>query len=161
MLIKKRVPFSSTRFASGGLWTVKHAYQWHQTRLEFCINASNIACQLSMIIKFAVSITGMIDKSSSSHSVSPRPEFVEGEEHEHRITSRINLVDPTGSEHCNTAQTSENHLKEDASYVGFWTVHSPPLRQTGYTKWYHIEMSIGEDQLCEDFKWMTSSFKLL
>jgi len=33
----------------------------------------------------------------------PKTEIVEGEEHEHRITSRINLVDLTGSEHCNTA----------------------------------------------------------
>lgn len=38
-------------------------------------------------------------------------EFVEGEEHEHSITSRINLVDLAGSERCNSAQTSGDRLR--------------------------------------------------
>lgn len=42
---------------------------------------------------------------------SVQTEFVEGEEHEHSITSRINLVDLAGSERCNSAQTSGDRLK--------------------------------------------------
>lgn len=38
-------------------------------------------------------------------------EFVEGEEHDHSITSRINLVDLAGSERCNSAQTSGDRLR--------------------------------------------------
>lgn len=38
-------------------------------------------------------------------------EFVEGEEHEHSITSRINLVDLAGSERSNSAQTSGDRLR--------------------------------------------------
>lgn len=44
-------------------------------------------------------------------------EFVEGEEHEHSITSRINLVDLAGSERSNSAQTSGDRLR----------VHTPPM----------------------------------
>lgn len=38
-------------------------------------------------------------------------EFVEGEDHDHSITSRINLVDLAGSERCNSAQTSGDRLR--------------------------------------------------
>lgn len=38
-------------------------------------------------------------------------EFVEGEEHDHSITSRINLVDLAGSERCNSAGTSGDRLR--------------------------------------------------
>lgn len=38
-------------------------------------------------------------------------EFVEGEEHEHSITSRINLVDLAGSERSSSAQTSGDRLR--------------------------------------------------
>lgn len=38
-------------------------------------------------------------------------ELVEGEEHDHRIISRINLVDLAGSERCATAQTSGDRLR--------------------------------------------------
>ncbi|XP_017268937.1 kinesin-like protein KIF14 isoform X2 [Kryptolebias marmoratus] len=69
----------------------------------------------------ATAATGMNDKSSRSHSVftlvmtQMKTEFVEGEEHDHSITSRINLVDLAGSERCNSAQTSGDRLKEGAS----------------------------------------------
>ncbi|XP_076582701.1 kinesin-like protein KIF14 [Chaetodon auriga] len=69
----------------------------------------------------ATAATGMNDKSSRSHSVftlvmtQTQTEFVEGEEHEHSITSRINLVDLAGSERSNTAQTSGDRLREGAS----------------------------------------------
>ncbi|XP_078141760.1 kinesin-like protein KIF14 [Centroberyx gerrardi] len=69
----------------------------------------------------ATAATGMNDKSSRSHSVftlvmtQTKTEFVEGEEHDHRITSRINLVDLAGSERCNSAQTSGDRLREGAS----------------------------------------------
>ncbi|XP_074525189.1 kinesin-like protein KIF14 isoform X2 [Halichoeres trimaculatus] len=69
----------------------------------------------------ATAATGMNDKSSRSHSVftlvmtQTQTEFVEGEEHEHSITSRINLVDLAGSERCNSAQTSGERLREGAS----------------------------------------------
>ncbi|XP_039985458.1 kinesin-like protein KIF14 [Xiphias gladius] len=69
----------------------------------------------------ATAATGMNDKSSRSHSVftlvmtQTKTEFVEGEEHEHSITSRINLVDLAGSERCNSAQTSGDRLREGAS----------------------------------------------
>lgn len=36
---------------------------------------------------------------------------MEGEEHEHSITSRINLVDLAGSERSNSAQTSGDRLR--------------------------------------------------
>ncbi|KAK7810773.1 hypothetical protein U0070_009478 [Myodes glareolus] len=42
-------------------------------------------------------------------------EFVEGEEHDHRITSRINLIDLAGSERCSAAHTSGERLKEGVS----------------------------------------------
>uniref|UniRef100_A0A673CR55 Kinesin-like protein KIF14 n=1 Tax=Sphaeramia orbicularis TaxID=375764 RepID=A0A673CR55_9TELE len=69
----------------------------------------------------ATAATGMNDKSSRSHSVftlvmtQTKTEFVEGEEHDHNITSRINLVDLAGSERCNSAQTSGDRLREGAS----------------------------------------------
>uniref|UniRef100_A0A667XSD5 Kinesin-like protein KIF14 n=1 Tax=Myripristis murdjan TaxID=586833 RepID=A0A667XSD5_9TELE len=69
----------------------------------------------------ATAATGMNDKSSRSHSVftlvmtQTKTECVEGEEHDHRITSRINLVDLAGSERCNSAQTSGDRLREGAS----------------------------------------------
>uniref|UniRef100_A0A7N8XIU5 Kinesin-like protein KIF14 n=1 Tax=Mastacembelus armatus TaxID=205130 RepID=A0A7N8XIU5_9TELE len=69
----------------------------------------------------ATAATGMNDKSSRSHSVftlvmtQTKTEFVEGEEHEHSITSRINLVDLAGSERCNSAQTTGDRLREGAS----------------------------------------------
>ncbi|TRZ02867.1 hypothetical protein DNTS_026732 [Danionella cerebrum] len=69
----------------------------------------------------ATAATGMNDKSSRSHSVftlvmtQTKTEFVEGEEHDHCITSRINLVDLAGSERCTSAQTSGDRLREGAS----------------------------------------------
>ncbi|XP_026930436.2 kinesin-like protein KIF14 [Acinonyx jubatus] len=69
----------------------------------------------------ATAATGMNDKSSRSHSVftlvmtQTKIESVEGEEHDHRITSRINLIDLAGSERCSTAQTSGQRLKEGVS----------------------------------------------
>ncbi|EMP40086.1 Kinesin-like protein KIF14 [Chelonia mydas] len=69
----------------------------------------------------ATAATGMNDKSSRSHSVfslvmtQTKTEFVEGEEHDHRITSRINLIDLAGSERCSPTQTSEERLKEGVS----------------------------------------------
>ncbi|KAL0609096.1 Kinesin-like protein KIF14 [Plecturocebus cupreus] len=69
----------------------------------------------------ATAATGMNDKSSRSHSVftlvmtQTKTEFVEGEEHDHRITSRINLIDLAGSERCSAAHTSGDRLKEGVS----------------------------------------------
>ncbi|XP_010778419.1 kinesin-like protein KIF14 [Notothenia coriiceps] len=69
----------------------------------------------------ATAATGMNDKSSRSHSVltlvmtQTQTEFVEGEEHDHSITSRINLVDLAGSERCKSANTSGDRLREGAS----------------------------------------------
>ncbi|CAO2637067.1 Kinesin-like protein KIF14, partial [Lemmus lemmus] len=69
----------------------------------------------------ATAATGMNDKSSRSHSVftlvmtQTKTEFVEGEEHDHRITSRINLIDLAGSERCSAARTSGERLKEGVS----------------------------------------------
>ncbi|XP_077441325.1 kinesin-like protein KIF14 isoform X2 [Vanacampus margaritifer] len=69
----------------------------------------------------ATAATGMNDKSSRSHSVftlvmtQTKTELVEGEEHDHNITSKINLVDLAGSERSNTAQTSGDRLREGAS----------------------------------------------
>ncbi|XP_031234518.1 kinesin-like protein KIF14 [Mastomys coucha] len=69
----------------------------------------------------ATAATGMNDKSSRSHSVftlvmtQTKTEFVEGEEHDHRITSRINLIDLAGSERCSTAHLSGERLKEGVS----------------------------------------------
>ncbi|XP_038147695.1 kinesin-like protein KIF14 [Cyprinodon tularosa] len=69
----------------------------------------------------ATAATGMNDKSSRSHSVftlvmtQTKTEFVEGEEHDHSISSRINLVDLAGSERSSTAQTSGDRLREGAS----------------------------------------------
>ncbi|XP_037681013.1 kinesin-like protein KIF14 [Choloepus didactylus] len=69
----------------------------------------------------ATAATGMNDKSSRSHSIftlvmtQTKTEFVEGEEHDHRIVSRINLIDLAGSERCSTAHTSGDRLKEGVS----------------------------------------------
>ncbi|XP_060034494.1 kinesin-like protein KIF14 [Erinaceus europaeus] len=69
----------------------------------------------------ATAATGMNDKSSRSHSVftlvmtQTKTELVEGEEHDHRIMSRINLIDLAGSERSSTAQTSGDRLKEGVS----------------------------------------------
>ncbi|XP_004862325.1 kinesin-like protein KIF14 [Heterocephalus glaber] len=69
----------------------------------------------------ATAATGMNDKSSRSHSVftlvmtQTKTEIVEGEEHDHRITSRINLVDLAGSERCSASHTSGDRLKEGVS----------------------------------------------
>ncbi|XP_074078412.1 kinesin-like protein KIF14 [Macrotis lagotis] len=69
----------------------------------------------------ATAATGMNDKSSRSHSVftlvmtQTKTEFVEGEEHDHRIISHINLIDLAGSERCSTTQTSGELLKEGVS----------------------------------------------
>ncbi|XP_036612492.1 kinesin-like protein KIF14 [Trichosurus vulpecula] len=69
----------------------------------------------------ATAATGMNDKSSRSHSVftlvmtQTKTEFVEEEEHDHRIISRINLIDLAGSERCSAIQTSGERLKEGVS----------------------------------------------
>ncbi|XP_016067109.1 PREDICTED: kinesin-like protein KIF14 [Miniopterus natalensis] len=69
----------------------------------------------------ATAATGMNDKSSRSHSVltlvmtCTQTERVGGEEHDHRVTSRINLVDLAGSERCGPAGTSGQQLKEGVS----------------------------------------------
>uniref|UniRef100_A0A3B4GTC5 Kinesin family member 14 n=1 Tax=Pundamilia nyererei TaxID=303518 RepID=A0A3B4GTC5_9CICH len=69
----------------------------------------------------ATAATGMNDKSSRSHSVftlvmtQTKTELVEGEEHDHSITSRINLIDLAGSERCHSAQTSGDRLREGVS----------------------------------------------
>ncbi|XP_077463203.1 kinesin-like protein KIF14 isoform X1 [Stigmatopora argus] len=69
----------------------------------------------------ATAATGMNEKSSRSHSVftlvmtQTKTEMVEGEEHDHNITSKINLVDLAGSERSNSAQTSGDRLREGAS----------------------------------------------
>ncbi|KAM4022911.1 kinesin-like protein KIF14 [Anomaloglossus baeobatrachus] len=69
----------------------------------------------------ATAATGMNDKSSRSHSVftlimtQTKTEIVDGEEHDHRVTSRINLVDLAGSERCTSAKTSGERLKEGVS----------------------------------------------
>ncbi|XP_004439031.1 PREDICTED: kinesin-like protein KIF14 [Ceratotherium simum simum] len=69
----------------------------------------------------ATAATGMNDKSSRSHSVltlvmtQTKTEFVEGEEHDHRVTSRINLVDLAGSERCSLEHTCGERLKEGVS----------------------------------------------
>ncbi|XP_018425011.1 PREDICTED: kinesin-like protein KIF14 [Nanorana parkeri] len=69
----------------------------------------------------ATAATGMNDKSSRSHSVftliltQTKTEVVDGDEHDHRITSRISLVDLAGSERCASAKTSGDRLKEGIS----------------------------------------------
>ncbi|KAM9324547.1 kinesin-like protein KIF14 [Gastrophryne carolinensis] len=69
----------------------------------------------------ATAATGMNDKSSRSHSVftiimtQTKTELVDGEEHDHRITSRINFLDLAGSERCTSAKTTGDRLKEGIS----------------------------------------------
>ena len=55
-----------------------------------------------------LNITHLTSISVHAHG---QTELVEGEEHEHSITSRINLVDLAGSERSNTAQTSGDRLR--------------------------------------------------
>ncbi|XP_053104377.1 kinesin-like protein KIF14 isoform X2 [Hemicordylus capensis] len=69
----------------------------------------------------ATAATGMNDKSSRSHSVftlvmtQTKADIVEEEEREHRIVSRVNLIDLAGSERCSAARTSGERLKEGVS----------------------------------------------
>ncbi|NXG49186.1 KIF14 protein, partial [Psilopogon haemacephalus] len=69
----------------------------------------------------ATAATVMNDKSSRSHSVftlvmtQTKVEFVNEEQCDRRLTSRINLIDLAGSECCSTAQTTGERLKEGAS----------------------------------------------
>ncbi|XP_022084311.1 kinesin-like protein KIF14 isoform X2 [Acanthaster planci] len=69
----------------------------------------------------ATAATGMNDKSSRSHSVftivmtKTKAEIIEGDEHTHNVTSKINLVDLAGSERCISAQTTGDRLKEGAN----------------------------------------------
>ncbi|KAM6455282.1 kinesin-like protein KIF14 isoform 1-T1 [Liasis olivaceus] len=69
----------------------------------------------------ATAATGMNDKSSRSHSVftlvmtQTKTDIVEKKEHEHRIISRVNLIDLAGSERCSTCQTTGERLKEGVS----------------------------------------------
>uniref|UniRef100_A0A8B9P4Z7 Kinesin-like protein KIF14 n=1 Tax=Apteryx owenii TaxID=8824 RepID=A0A8B9P4Z7_APTOW len=69
----------------------------------------------------ATAATGMNDKSSRSHSVftfvmtQTKVEFVDEEQCDRRITSRINLIDLAGSERCSATQTVGERLKEGVS----------------------------------------------
>ncbi|XP_053515579.1 kinesin-like protein KIF14 [Artibeus jamaicensis] len=69
----------------------------------------------------ATAATGMNDKSSRSHAVlsllmtRTQTECVDGEELEHRVTSRVNLVDLAGSERCGKAGTCGQQLREGVS----------------------------------------------
>ncbi|XP_060602452.1 kinesin-like protein KIF14 [Ruditapes philippinarum] len=69
----------------------------------------------------ATAATGMNDKSSRSHSVftivltQTKTDILEGQEHDHSITSKINLVDLAGSERQSHAQTSGERLREGAN----------------------------------------------
>ncbi|KAL4216665.1 cerebellar granular layer structural organization [Mactra antiquata] len=69
----------------------------------------------------ATAATGMNDKSSRSHSVftivltQTKTEVLEGQEHDHSITSKINLVDLAGSERQSHAQTTGERLREGAN----------------------------------------------
>ncbi|XP_048354405.1 kinesin-like protein KIF14 isoform X2 [Sphaerodactylus townsendi] len=66
----------------------------------------------------ATAATGMNDKSSRSHSVftlvmtQTKTNIVGKEECEHRIISRMNLIDLAGSERCSASQTTGDRLKE-------------------------------------------------
>ncbi|XP_054432470.1 kinesin-like protein KIF14 [Pteronotus mesoamericanus] len=69
----------------------------------------------------ATAATGMNDKSSRSHAVlslrmtRAQTERVDGEEHEHRVTSRVDLVDLAGSERCGPAGACGQQLREGVS----------------------------------------------
>ncbi|XP_071481361.1 kinesin-like protein KIF14 [Diadema antillarum] len=69
----------------------------------------------------ATAATGMNDKSSRSHSVfiimmtKTKKEFIEGEEHSHIVTSKINIIDLAGSERCSATNTTGDRLKEGAN----------------------------------------------
>ncbi|XP_060088328.1 kinesin-like protein KIF14 isoform X2 [Heteronotia binoei] len=69
----------------------------------------------------ATAATGLNDKSSRSHSVftlvmtQTKTNIVGKEECEHRIISRVNLIDLAGSERCSASQTSGDRLKEGVS----------------------------------------------
>ncbi|KAG6938220.1 kinesin family member 14 [Chelydra serpentina] len=69
----------------------------------------------------ATAATSMNERSSRSHSVfklvvaQSKREHLEGEEHDHMVVSHVNLVDLSGSERCNLAQTSGLRTKEGAS----------------------------------------------
>nr|KAF6267021.1 kinesin family member 14 [Pipistrellus kuhlii] len=69
----------------------------------------------------ATAATGMNDKSSRSHSVltllmtRTQTELVDGEQHDHAVTSRISLVDLAGSERQGPAGTSGQLLREGVS----------------------------------------------
>lgn len=60
-------------------------------------------------------------------------ECVEGEEHDHRITSRINLVDLAGSERCNSAQTSGDRLR---------VIHTNYAIQYQFRAQFHVHLHI-------------------
>uniref|UniRef100_A0A0L8G5V4 Kinesin motor domain-containing protein n=1 Tax=Octopus bimaculoides TaxID=37653 RepID=A0A0L8G5V4_OCTBM len=66
----------------------------------------------------ATASTGMNDKSSRSHSIftmvltQTKFEDLNGEKHEHSISSRINLIDLAGSERQSTSQSSGERLRE-------------------------------------------------
>ena len=65
----------------------------------------------------ATAATGMNDKSSRSHSVftcvltQNKRDVIEGDTHEHTVTSKINLVDLAGSERQSLAKTSGDRLR--------------------------------------------------
>nr|XP_032623437.1 kinesin-like protein KIF14 [Chelonoidis abingdonii] len=69
----------------------------------------------------AVAATSMNERSSRSpqqnliSSVALQKEHLEGEAHDHMVVSHMNLVDLSGSERCNLAQTSALRTQEGAS----------------------------------------------
>ncbi|TFK08397.1 ubiquitin-conjugating enzyme E2 variant 1 isoform d [Platysternon megacephalum] len=69
----------------------------------------------------ATAATSMNERSSRSHSVfklvvaQTKREHLEGEAHDHMLVSHVNLVDLSGSERCNLAQTSGLRTQEGAS----------------------------------------------
>ncbi|XP_065428668.1 kinesin-like protein KIF14 isoform X5 [Chrysemys picta bellii] len=69
----------------------------------------------------ATAATSVNERSSRSHSVfklvvaQTKREHLEGEAHDHMLVSHVNLVDLSGSERCNLAQTSGLRTQEGAS----------------------------------------------